>query len=273
MPNHIKNRLEIIGTPEQIKEVFQRFNTFHERKPRLSYDGDLVYKTANGEIGWLDEGTNIFSRRGMEDVNGIPEGFEVKYEEEWNQFPDFEKVIPMPLNLSLTYDGFTSILDNQFSREEPLYKFLDREIERMGDVDSFNKGINNLCEAIKNYCSYGHATWYTWSIENWGTKWNSYSHKILNENTFVFETSWSSPIPIVAKMSEMFPLLTFKLTYADEDSGSNTGMITFTGGEQTECFQPESQSNAGYEIYFDLNPEDKDQYEFVGGKYMYKEDE
>ncbi len=55
--------------------------------------------------------------------------------------------------------------------------------------------------------------WYSWSIANWGTKWNAYSqedHPYWHEKTGwrYFETAWGAPMPIVhalaAKHAELF---------------------------------------------------------------------
>ena len=53
-----------------------------------------------------------------------------------------------------------------------------------------------------NIEKYGHADWYSWSVDNWGTKWNCDAQdwmKIENPNadqasvTFWFDSAWSPP--------------------------------------------------------------------------------
>lgn len=78
---------------------------------------------------------------------------------------------------------------------------------------------------------YGEANcWYRWSINNWGTKWNSYSHEKINDTTIAFQTAWSFPDPVMLKLSKMFPKNKFFVRYADEDMGSNCGSIIFKNG-------------------------------------------
>lgn len=71
--------------------------------------------------------------------------------------------------------------------------------------------------------------WYDWSIKNWGTKWNSYDGYVEG-STIVFSTAWSCPMPVLQKLSEMFPDTHFSLIYADEDIGYNVGMVEISNG-------------------------------------------
>jgi len=77
---------------------------------------------------------------------------------------------------------------------------------------------------------YGHDNWYSWSIENWGTKWDiSSPNAVLNENeaSGSFLTAWSPPI-------EAFEVLTglgfsLNVTY-DEEGMSFVGSYSSDGG-------------------------------------------
>jgi len=67
----------------------------------------------------------------------------------------------------------------------------------------------------------GFYNWYEWSVENWGTKWNSYSLRIEEDRgdgalSFHFDTAWSFPIPFLKKLARMFPGLRFECTCFDE---------------------------------------------------------
>jgi hypothetical protein len=69
----------------------------------------------------------------------------------------------------------------------------------------------------------GHRDWYSWSVENWGTKWNACSVEIDEasvEYGFLeirFETAWSAPVPVLLKMRELFPRLPFDCRWRHED--------------------------------------------------------
>lgn len=60
--------------------------------------------------------------------------------------------------------------------------------------------IEKAQRAIECYETYGHISWYSWSIDNWGTKWNSYAFHEVDDRDghleFMFDTAWSSPVPI-----------------------------------------------------------------------------
>lgn len=148
--------------------------------------------------------------------------------------------------------------------------------KRTGNVKDFSEeDFNNFIQCIKNYRESGSTLWYEWSIKNWGTKWNAYGQND-NRNTkdiIYFQTAWSSPIKLIQQLSEMFPLVRIELSYADEDSGSNTGIILFENGEVLEVTQPESGSKEGYDIYFDLNPGSIDNYKLVDGNYIYVDED
>ena len=61
--------------------------------------------------------------------------------------------------------------------------------------------------------------WYTWSVEKWGTKWNSYDFGEVSDRAryeFVFDTAWSPPVPVFDELSEKFPQLSFDVAWFDE---------------------------------------------------------
>lgn len=59
---------------------------------------------------------------------------------------------------------------------------------------------------------------YEWCVANWGMKWNFGEVQVEDEADcrfveYGFQTAWSPPIPLVRKMAEMFPELSFQLRY------------------------------------------------------------
>ena len=112
---------------------------------------------------------------------------------------DFEKIIPMPKNI---FKGNLGV------RERELY------------------GNNN---------------WYDWSVANWGTKWDIYHDKITVGDLgwmegcasieTEFDTAWSPPKCWLAKASELFPQLSFKLHF--EEPGNYFAGDIF--GDAGEC--------------------------------------
>lgn len=76
MPNHIKNRVTLNGSKEQIKELITALSTFYPSEPSKTHSGSLNYRTRdNSAFGWLNPETNVFVRRNEVDTIGVPEGF------------------------------------------------------------------------------------------------------------------------------------------------------------------------------------------------------
>lgn len=80
--------------------------------------------------------------------------------------------------------------------------------------------------------------WYSWNIDNWGTKWAAYDSEISEPDDdgmmiVQFDTAWSHPLPVVEALSRKFPDESIDVMYADEDLGQNLGMYTIQNGEIT----------------------------------------
>ena len=73
---------------------------------------------------------------------------------------------------------------------------------------------------------YGFPSWYGWSVENWGTKWNAMDTTFLKEE-LLFLTAWETPLPIFKKMVEINPETAFQVGYYDENIGHNCGIIKY----------------------------------------------
>ena len=81
---------------------------------------------------------------------------------------------------------------------------------------------------------YGVDNWYEWSIKNWGTKWNTDSEMIVQNNVtsvkYIFDTAWSPPIPWIMKLIEKYPNFDINLEY-EEPMMDFGGRIEFNNGE------------------------------------------
>lgn len=119
---------------------------------------------------------------------------------------------------------------------------------------------------------YGENNWYDWNCNNWGTKWNSYSCQVLDNNIVEFKTAWSAPYPVIEALSSQYPELKIIHEYADEDMGYNCGIVIFTkDGEETELL---SGSKEGMELAMKLwYREDEYKWNEVTQQYEYMEEE
>lgn len=189
---------------------------------------------------------------------------------------DFNKIKPMPESLNITSGSLGEIAHSllfgtkkgrffTISTEENQKRFAAMGIELQKEA------VALAIQYQDNLVKYGATTWYNWCISNWGTKWNAYGQndKRNTDDTIFFQTAWSSPVSLIIELSSLFPKTKLQLTYADEDSGSNTGKLKIVAGEIIDRNEPESQSKEGYDIYFELHPDSKKDYKLVGDSYEY----
>lgn len=232
MPNHIKNRLTFSGDTEKINALIDAFTTHYPAELHMTdnifheagHTPSIICRSNDGGVGWLNPSTGVFSLRNEVDIIGLPEGYSIEINQAWDRFPDFNKVIPMPVEVEATFG---------------------------------ESGLN--------------PAWYRWSIDNWGTKWNSYDCEKIAWNVYEFDTAWSNVANLIGEIHEQFPEVGIVYEWADEDTGSNTGMAVFTFGN-AKVHIPKNDSIEAYEMAFRLRPENKDYYELVDGEYKYKED-
>lgn len=186
---------------------------------------------------------------------------------------DFNKITPMPESLNIESG---SLGDMAFELLFGAKQYQEDNKSRFSKLDT-DRQLESVKLAIQyrnNLDNFGHKTWYEWTIEHWGTKWNAYGQgdERTTDNTVYFQTAWSAPTNLIQKLSKQFPEVEILHIYADEDSGSNTGRLKFKEGKAIEILQPESQSKEGYEIYFELNPDRISDFKLVGDTYEYIED-
>ncbi|HEX3747652.1 MAG TPA: hypothetical protein VHW09_27140 [Bryobacteraceae bacterium] len=135
----------------------------------------------------------------------------VKWEDE---LFDFNRIAPMPEILKHTASGHTTI--NGVAVKS---WYVVKEWEK----DSPEQTRLFTAEEEAELAAIGHRDWYSWSIQNWGTKWNACSVDIDDASVeygyteITFNTAWDAPIPLLHKMVEMFPKLTFDCRWRHED--------------------------------------------------------
>ena len=274
MPNYIKNRIELIGTDEDIAKLKERFSTHIEAYQKTSFDNELTFTDGNDNYGWLNEEINVFIRRDEKDVVGVPKGWTPLMHEAWTRFPDFNKIVPMPEELNIT-TGSNGYMGLSIINGESENRFMDmrEQLKRFYEMDS--KRRIEIMEAgvvyAKNIEKYGFKTWYDWSIENWGTKWNASDCESEN-NYFEFTTAWSGVPELIEKMHLELPRVKILYEFSDEDTGCNCGIGIFENG--TSNFRKlENSSIEAYELAFKLRPDSKEYYALVDGKYEYVDED
>ena len=118
----------------------------------------------------------------------------------------------------------TNILDtNKFIPYPEKFRKLDKEAAKAKNPFSVKDGFSS--------------GGYEWCCKNWGTKWGICHAEFLEEGNeelkYEFECAWSPPLPVIKKMSELFPLLEFELRYFEMGCGFK-GLYRCENGELTK---------------------------------------
>lgn len=171
----------------------------------------------------------------------------------------FNKVIPMSEDLKIESgsrgkagmiflflnsndDLYKSKINKVFRSLNMFHSNIDKDVRFSEIKDNFEKyktdsefteNIELGKKYIENYYKYGHATWYEWCNENWGTKWDvsQFSH---DEDTMVFETAWNFAEPVFIELSNRFSKATFLCKFADEIIKENSGILKIENGKVIE---------------------------------------
>lgn len=164
---------------------------------------------------------------------------------------DFNKVIPMPeeLNIAESSDGSMGLAALSGNCDAYLsYPWVkEKGIRTPAEFAAFVErerplAIDLAQKYLSNQQKFGHATWYGWCNGNWGTKWNAYSVDepkfLLDRTALRFNTAWTPAIPVIVRLSELFPSAELTLRYFDE-GWSFAGEAFFKVGRCVdECFAP-----------------------------------
>ncbi len=218
---------------------------------------------------------------GYKDVLKSIKGTEKRTDDDSYSAIDFNKIIPMPKELHITAGGrIENMIKNTLkmpNHSNPLIAMLEtlnRE-KTESPLDLTEQEWKEFIQGLNNVRQYGVISWYGWANQNWSTKWNAYQTPDNRDtkDTIHFQTAWACPFPIIVKLSEMFPQNEFIIQWADENTGSNSGLATFKNGEQIKGGYFDNSSKEAYENAFELNPENKEYYKLVNGKYEYVDED
>lgn len=166
---------------------------------------------------------------------------------------DFNKIIPMPDLLKGT-ESSTAVSDGLIvlGRTDIPDMFGSTSAQRMLEYPWVKEaGVTDLeglkalllkrdpnCvaiaeAAIKAYEACGHTSWYSWSVQNWGTKWNSYSYELVKREPelleFTFDTAWSPPEPVFEALAKRDEVKGLDIKIAAFDEGWGFAYIAKIG--------------------------------------------
>lgn len=191
---------------------------------------------------------NVIIRGNKEDITRCYEQI-TKGGEEFS----FRNIIPRAEELDVTAGSFSHL------GEEWGKLTTDKEREEFYEKHKITRDEDKALLQVyaDNIKKYGFPTWYEWSIENWGTKWDVDADFECYGGTIElhFDTAWNTPVPIFKKLSEQFPNLVIYVEFADEDLGSNCGTYALWEGKIQE------EELKDYEfacMMWDCEPEDEE---------------
>ncbi len=151
----------------------------------------------------------------------------------------FQSIITMPVELEGTKSPMQIISQEEYDAKEK--RISNGQLTDMESSFGLSRGLTKeLSDKYKK--EFGADNWYDWNCKNWGTKWSA-CNQTIEGNKIIFDTAWSTPYPVIEKISEMFPEITITLKYADEDFGQNCGFLIFEGGEIVD-----EETGGGYEF-------------------------
>jgi hypothetical protein len=195
-----------------------------------------------------------------------------KFNELFHKDGDFislNKIIPMPESLQIESGSRSSRAEEIINSADPdkaLADYLAEMREKRHYTDEDCQEFKEFVGKVKyNLDNYGFPTWYDWSIQNWGTKWDTYDGYSLGDTSCCFFTAWSTPSPAMVALSKMLPDCEIEVEYADEDYGHNCGRYTLKNGELLTSYQPDGEEalnfaldiwGMGYEEYMEMMGED-----------------
>lgn len=182
MPNHVTHRVIVRGSPRDLA-IFK--DTFLALRSVTDVAGD-VHMKRTFDFNILAPMPDMI--RNAESSSVIEDGFIV-----------------------LGVGAIPTVFGAQVSYREMVERYLSFAWVKAAGVTDLG-GLKSLLlqrapdcaakaeKALKVYEAHGHISWYSWSIANWGTKWNAYDVEILEHTqeqlVFRFDTAWSPPMPI-----------------------------------------------------------------------------
>lgn len=215
MPNHVTTVCVVTGLESDVARfVESHLRPVHEKPGTVFFDfqtvipaPEIVAKTESGS----DADNGFFALTGLHDVK-------------------FAAFSASPMHMAAEHQGF------------PMNALTTREQYAEWLAETRPEAIEKGRLALQCFRETGHRDWYSWNIENWGTKWNAYSYAERSREpgrfVFKFETAWSFPEPIFEKLAELFPALTFAVESIDEGGPEYAGCYSAT--EQRFAKLPES---------------------------------
>lgn len=190
---------------------------------------------------------------------------------------DFDKIIPCPEEIKAVGEIDSNLIGHVKNKYDvrphdmPIIAAL--EMRNRQNLRPIRPEEQEVFErACKAYETTGFIYWHDWNVAMWGTKWNAFEQEKVGSRVIEFETAWSGAVKVIEALIAKFPDLNIELKWADEDTGSNVGILKSIDGKPY-YWRPENQSLDAYELAFNLRPHYREDYRLVDGEYQYVDSE
>jgi hypothetical protein len=161
---------------------------------------------------------------------------------------DFNAVLPMPIEVqaaSASSDAdiawqlkYGDWVDTEDEYGPTRYSSRDEaEVAARQAIPTFDHLADHAQECLIRF---GSRDWYSWAVDNWGTKWNSSyacwmsparaAQRDAAQVAF-FDTAWAPPVPVILALSSRFPNLTLRLSFFEPDLCFE-GFLTAVAGDE-----------------------------------------
>lgn len=128
----------------------------------------------------------------------------------------FHSIIPMPKEIEHTSSP-AKIFDTQKEVDEYIKGRLDKTSSLIIKHDVSGTMTKEYSQHLKN--TYGADNWYDWSVNTWGTKWDTSEAWVQDDGwslQYDFDTAWSPPEGIHAFLVDKFPDLNISWFYRED---------------------------------------------------------
>ena len=209
----------------------------------VAKDFEVLKKSLLNELGEVD--FNILIPH-HEDLNITAGGIDYEHRLDFN---------PNESRLAFNRDVLNPYLDTMYNKRISQNGFVKKALKNLSDElrmkiaqayditrddneddiaykKEIDKWLDLIFRGYFNIQRYGYKNWYEANNVEWGTKWNA-SETYVFGNEICFQTAWSTPLGIWKALSKLTDIT---VAFADEDTGSNCGLVKFSNGEAISEF-------------------------------------
>ena len=151
----------------------------------------------------------------------------------------FHSFIPMPEILDGTLSPHIAPGDfiNGVNKSKGT-NFLTLEEITTCDDNWDSERAKQVIKNIKAFESTGFHDWYSWSLDNWGVKWDAVRPTVnfdLLTITFYFDSPWGCPEQFVRTLSTLYPEATFEMISGSIENDSHYEFVCDNGKFEETC--------------------------------------